>query len=858
MTPERWAEVDRLLDELLALPSAERPAAALRLAGADAELARELRSFLAADAKAAGFLEGPPDEDMRELLAEAAGRHVGRTVGRYRLDALLGAGGMGEIYRATDLRLGRVVAVKVLAGYGGDRARALARFEREARAIASLSHRSILAVHDAGVEGDLAYTVMELLEGETLADRLVRGALPWRETAALGHEIAEGLAAAHSKGVVHRDLKPENLFLTEEGHARILDFGIARLLEAEEGEGRGTDTGVVVGTLGYMSPEQARGEKVGPASDLFSLGCVLFEMAAGTPAFRRATTAETVAAILRDPPPPLPSSMGGLPHELRQAIERCLQKDPARRPASAREVAALLQPLAFGSGDAAPATATAPVRLPGQRRPRRLAVAGLALATVAAAAGLYAWRLRDRPAVSSLAVLPFDVEEGEAELRYVGDGIAEGVIADLAPVRDLRVMARSTAFRYRDRGLDPRQTGRELKVDAVLAGRLVRREGNLIVDAELVRVSDGSRLWGRRYDAPAADLARTQADISERLSDSLRLRLTSAQRQRLGRPETAHPRAYELYLKGRYAWNQRTLEGLQEGLRLFQQAVVEDPGFARAYAGIADSCFILGPMGRGALSREEAYERHRAAALKAVDLDPTLAEAWASLGLLKQLYDWDWDEAGRAFERAIELNPGYPPGHSWYGAYLIARGRFDEAEAQIRASLELDPLAVSPNLALAGLHYYARRYEAAVAQYRRLVELSPSLYVPHMDMAQALDQMGRPEDAVAEAEKALEMSPGNPEAITILAHARAAAGDRARARADLERLGAAGSRTAAPWFLSQVQLALGDRDAALASLERAADERSPHMSYIAVEPRLDGLRDESRFRALVARVGLSR
>jgi TolB-like protein len=422
-----------------------------------------------------------------------------------------------------------------------------------------------------------------------------------------------------------------------------------------------------------MSPEQARGEKVGPASDLFSLGGVLYEAAGGAPAFRRDTTAETVAAILRDPPPPLPAAMSALPQGLRQAIESCLQKEPSRRPACAREVADLLQPLLFASHAGAPATATAPVHLPRRRRPGLVAAAVAVLAALAAGVGGYAWRLRDRPAVSSLAVLPFDVEAGEAELRYVGDGIAEGVIADLAPVRGMRVMARSTAFRHRERGLDPRQTGRELKVDAVLTGRLVRRGGNLLVDAELVRVADGARLWGRRYDAPYGDLARTQADISERLSDSLRLRLTSDQRRRLGQPETASPRAYELYLKGRYAWNQRTLEGLQEGLRLFQQAVVEDPGFARAHAGIADSCFILGPMGRGVLSRQEAYERQRAAALRAVELDPTLAEAWASLGLLKQLYEWDWDEAGRAFGRAIELSPGYPVGHSWYGAYLIAQ-----------------------------------------------------------------------------------------------------------------------------------------------------------------------------------------
>jgi TolB-like protein/Flp pilus assembly protein TadD len=860
LNPERWAEIDRGLDELLALPPAERPAALERLAAGDAALRRELEGLLAADARAEGFLERPPDEAIEDLLAEAAGRHTGKTVGRYRLDALLGAGGMGEIYRATDLRLGRAVAVKVLAGYGGDRARALERFEREARAIAALSHRSILAVHDSGVEGDLAYIVMELLEGETVAERLARGPVPWRETASLGCEIAEGLAAAHAKGIVHRDLKPDNLFVTGEGHARILDFGIVRLLEVEGETGRGTETGVVVGTLGYMSPEQSRGEKVGPASDLFSLGCVLYEMASGQPAFRRGTSAETVAAILRDPPPPLPASMAALPQGLRQAMESCLRKDPAQRPASAREVVALLQPLVFAAGEAAPDTTTSPVRVAGRRRGGwLLSVAVVALAAVAAGAGVYHWS-NLRPAVSSLAVLPFEVEAGEAELRYVGDGIAEGVIIDLTPVRGLRVMARSTVFRYRDRGLDPRQAGRELKVDAVLTGRLVRRGANLVVDAELVRVADGSRLWGRRYDAPSADLARTQADISERLSDSLRLRLTSDQRRRLGRPETARPRAYELYLKGRYALNQRTLEGVQEGLRLLQQAAVEDPAFARAHAGIAEASFILGPMGRGVLSREEAHERQRAAVLRAIEIDPTLAEAWASLGILKQLYEWDWDESGRALERAIELNPGYPLGHSWYGAYLIARGRFDEAEAQIRAALELDPLSLPPQLSLAGLHYYARRYEAAVAQYRHLVELSPALYVPHMDMAQALDQLGRHEEAVAEAEKAVALSSGNPEAVTILAHSLATAGHRDRARAELARAlpRGLGSRAAPPWFVAQVELALGEREAALASLERAADERSPHLSYIAVEPRLDGLRGEARFQALLARVGPAR
>jgi len=861
LDPERWARLDAGLDTLLALTPAERPAAVERLAAGDADLRRELLAFLAADARAEGFLESPPAEDVAALALADGGRHVGRTVGHYRLDALLGAGGMGEIYRASDLRLGRAVAVKVLAGYGGDRAQALERFEREARAIAALSHRSILAVHDHGIEDDLAYTVMELLEGETLAERLERGALGWRETAALGFEIAEGLAAAHAKGVVHRDIKPDNIFVTGDGHARILDFGIARLVEPAEDAPSKTDTGIVVGTLGYMSPEQARGERVGPASDLFALGCVLYEMAAGAPAFRRATTAEAVAAILRDPPPPLPPSLSALPEGLRVAIERCLQKDPAARPASAREVSERLRPLALTGADGTPATVTTLRRVPHAARRRVAGLALAALAALAAALGYSAWRQTSRPAVASLAVLPFEVDEaGEADLRYVGDGVAEGVIADLGSVRGLRVIARSTAFRYRDRGLDPRKAGRELEVEAVLAGRVVRREGQLVVDAELVRVADGSRLWGRRYDAPGADLARTQADISERLSDSLRLRLSSAQRRRLARPGTESSRAYELYLQGRYAWNQRTLEGVEEGLRLFQQAVVEDPGFARAHAGIADAVFLLGPMARGVLAREEAHARQRAAALRAVELDPGLAEAWASLGLLKQLYEWDWDEAGRAFERAIELSPGYPLAHSWYGAYLIARRRFDEAEAQIRAAIELDPLALPPQLALAGLHYYARRFEQAVAQYRRVADQNPGFYVSQMDMAQALDQLGRHDEAVAAAAKGAELSAGNPEALTILAHALARAGQRDRARAELARAlaPAKGARPAAAWFVSQVELALGDREAALASLERAAAERAPHLCYLAVEPRLDALRGEPRFQALAARVGVTR
>jgi len=861
LDPERWAKLDAGLDALLAVAPPERAAAVERLAAGDDALRRELEAFLVADKGAEGFLDAPPAEDVAAVAFPEGGRHAGRTIGHYRLEALLGAGGMGEIYRASDLRLGRAVAVKVLAGCGGDRAQALERFEREARAIAALSHRSILAVHDHGVEDDLAYTVMELLEGETLAERLERGALAWRETAALGFEIAEGLAAAHAKGIVHRDLKPDNVFVTADGHARILDFGIARLVEPGEGARARTDTGIVVGTLGYMSPEQARGERVGPASDLFALGCVLYEMAAGAAAFRRATTAEAVAAILRDPPPPLPAPLHSLPEGLRVSIERCLQKDPTARPASAREVSEWLRPLALTGAGATPATVTALRRTPRSRRLRLAGLAAAALAALAAALGYLAWRQGGRPAVASLAVLPFEMDAaGATDLSYVGDGVAEGVIADLGSVQGLRVIARSTSFRYRERGLDPRRAGRELAVEAVLAGRVARREGQLVVDAELVRVSDGSRLWGRRYDAPAADLARTQADISGRLSDSLRLRLSTAQRRRLARPGTESSRAYELYLQGRYAWNQRTLEGVQEGLRLFEQAAVEDPGFARAHAGIADSVFILGPMARAVLAREEAHARQRAAALRAVELDPGLAEAWASLGLLKQLYEWDWDEAGRAFERAIELSPSYPLAHSWYGAYLIARRRFDAAEAQIEAAIQLDPLALPPQLALAGLHYYARRFDQAVAQYRRVAEQNPGFYVAQMDMAQALDQLGRHADAVAAATKGAELSAGNPQALTILAHALARAGQRERSRSELARALAppGGARPAAPWFVSQVELALGDREAALASLERAAAERAPHLCYLAVEPRLDALRGEPRFQALAARVGALR
>jgi eukaryotic-like serine/threonine-protein kinase len=779
---------------------------------------------------------------------------------RYEIVSPLGAGGMGEVFRARDVRLHREVAVKVLPLRLAQDEGALGRFEREARSLAALSHPHIVAIHDFGDHEGLTYAVMELLEGETLRQRLQRGSFTWTEAIDLGVQMAEGLAAAHSKGVIHRDLKPENVILSRGGALKILDFGLARTdgptpPPDQTMTSAPTQPGVVLGTLSYMPPEQVRGQTVDPRGDIFALGCVLYEMLSGRPPFARQTTADTVAALLTAEPPDLSAAPMPVPPALEQAVLRALQKDPDSRFQTAQDLAFALRMISgvsrsSGIAPLAPpaGNATAPHVRPGFW----IAAAVLLLALAA----WLVWPGRSGPpAVGSLAVLPFANEGGDAELDYLGDGITESLIHDLSQLRDVRVMARSTVFRYRGPDLEARRAGRELKVDAVLTGRVIPRGESLTVEAELVDVASGTRLWGERYQGRFDDVMRVPEDVARQISSTLRLRLTQEQQARLGRPETDDPEAYRLYLKGRYYWNKRTGEGFRKGIEYFQQASARDPAYALPQVGLADSYALMAAY--SVRPPSESMTKARAAAERALQLDDSLAEAHASLGLVKLLHDWEWDEAERRFRRAIALKPGLATAHHWFAEFLMARGRTDEALASLQRAEDLDPLSVILPTDRCRALYFARRFPDALASCKRALDADGQFVPALITQGMVLEATGRQAEALAGFREVARLTGNDAQQRTLIARSTALTGDLPAARKMLVEIEEqARQRYISPYSLALVDAALGDRDAAFRELNRAVDERSSWMTYLAVNPRLDDLRGDPRFRDVLKRVGL--
>ncbi|HWC64661.1 MAG TPA: protein kinase, partial [Thermoanaerobaculia bacterium] len=515
----------------------------------------------------------------------------GDRLGPYEIVSPLASGGMGDVYRARDPRLDREVALKALPERLAKDPDAAARFAREARVVAALSHPHILAIHDFGVENGLAYSVTELLEGETLRRRLDRGPVPLPRVREYALAVASALGAAHEKGIVHRDVKPENVFLTRDGNVKVLDFGLAKRADAEKRNAADstadTEPGMLVGTIGYMSPEQVRSAPVDARSDLFSFGCVLYEMITGTRAFRKPTPADTLAAILGEEPPPIDERATGCPPELARLVEHCLRKEREARFQSARDLAFALE------------NAASDVRAP--RRPRRHA------------------------AIASLAILPFAGTAGDAAHEYLADGLTEDLINALARRGTARVIARSSVFRWKGAPVDPRAAGRELGVSAVVTGRVALRNSDLDVQAELVDVEDGAQLWGERFRRPAGDLFALEEEIAAAIAARIGTRPRS---RAAAAPPASSSAAYDLYLRGRFEWNRRTEEGFEKALALFEEAIRHDPGFALAYAGIADAYVFLG--GYGHLAPEIAYPRSRTAAEKALSLGSS-ADAHNSL-----------------------------------------------------------------------------------------------------------------------------------------------------------------------------------------------------------------------------------
>jgi len=771
----------------------------------------------------------------------------GAALGPYTIVAPLGAGGMGEVFRALDSRLGREVAVKVLPrAFAGDAER-MRRFLREAQSASALNHPNILIVHEIGEDGGYHYLATELVLGATLRAIVLRGALPLAGAVEVAAQIAAALSAAHDAGVVHRDIKPENVMIRGDGLVKVLDFGLAKRddvgpldLQGETLDPGQTGPGVVLGTVAYMSPEQSRGGSVDARTDLWSLGVVLYEMLAGRQPFEGDSSVDVLANILHREPPPLALARDDLPAEIAAIVGRALAKRPERRYRSARELRDDLLEVA--------------ARLDAASDLGRLAAPdGAAPAPVA--------RRSSTPVASaarhSIAVLAFRNLSSDPGNDYFCDGLAEELLNALSKIEGLKVAARTSAFAFKGGKESISEIGRALGVATVLEGSVRSSGSRMRIAVQLSNAADGFQVWSERYDRQTADIFDVQDEITLAVVDALRLRLFGEARAATLKRGTEDPEAHDHYLRGRYCWNQRTPESVRQAVEHYQRAIAADPGYAQAYAGLAGAWALFGWL--SVASPRESMPRARAAALRALELDETVADAHAALGVYLSFYAWDQPAAERALRRAVDLNPGSATAHHWLGNIaLLAMGRFDESLAEVRRAEELDPLSpvIASDTGVTLL--YARRFGEAIAQFERTLAAAPEFYVARYHLGQALHSSGRLDAAIGEYERCLAAT-DDPWVTALLARSLARAGRRAEALRHRDDLLAEAERRYVPNVaFAVVHAALDEPDEALRRLERDLAERSLYPPFYAHDPVFDELRPDPRFAALVDRVRSSK
>jgi len=785
---------------------------------------------------------------------------AGTRLGPYEIVAAIGAGGMGEVYQARDARLGRDVAIKVVTErLVGDR-RHRARFEREARAVAAVSHPNILAIHDFGEEGGFFYAVTELLEGETLRQRVVRERLSLRRAVEIATAVAEGLAAAHSRGIIHRDIKPENIFLTSDGLVKILDFGLARppVVGSEDQtsaptESAQTAAGTVLGTVGYMSPEQVSGELADARSDIFSLGCVLYEMLTGRRAFSGASPGQTMAAILRDQPPEIAVSGVQVPEGLDRIATRCLEKSPSERFQSARDLAFGLKEMAGGSA----AVPSAPV----VTRPRRAWVIGPAVVLMAVlVAGFLLFRDRLLPGshrIDSVAVLPLENLTGDAGQDYFAEGMTEELISDLSKISALRVPSRTSIMRYKKTTKSLPEIAKELNVDAIVEGSVSRSGSQVKITAQLIDASKDKHLWADSFQRDLKDVLALQGEVARAIAEEIRISLTPEERTSLAASRPVDPEAYEYYLQGRYHWYRRTPADAIKSRDFFQKAVDEDPGYAAGWAGLAAAYHLLSSTPYSMIAPREGYPKVLEACRKAISLDPNNAEAHAMHGMVRFFFDRDAKAAESDFRRSQELDPRYAQGRQLYSFMLQSLGRFEEAIREARTGRDADPLSLVQNANVAYAFHFAGRYDEAIEWCKRTLAMDASFLRAHYILGMAYEQKQMYPEAIAELEAARRISENGPHYVASLGHAYAAAGRTADARRCLEDLnGMARRRFVGSEQIGLVHVGLGEREAALDLLEKGEEERNNWLMNIAIDRRFDPLRSDPRFQQLLRRLNL--
>ncbi|CAN5872139.1 hypothetical protein BH18ACI4_BH18ACI4_25880 [soil metagenome] len=820
-------------------------------------------------------------------------------LGRYTIRSLLGKGGMGEVYLAQDTMLKRLVAIKLLpADFTEDRVR-LRRFEREAYAASSLNHPNILTIYEIGEADGYRFIVSEYVEGESLRQHMARRRMGLKEILDTSIQVATALAAADQEGIVHRDIKPENIMLRKDGFVKVLDFGLAKLAQKVEAGHWGeadneastlnmtnTSPGVVIGTIAYMSPEQTRGRDVDGRSDIWSLGVVLYEMIAGSMPFSGETSNDVVAAILKTEPSPLTHITASSPPELDDIVRKMLRKGQEERYQTSKDLLSDLENLKQELDFAAKLDRPTSLGLRGQveadgerrvshsvqsatsinketltrsvsrldwffsgiKRHKLGTLVFAALATALVAAAFFREPFPRAEAITSVAVLPFVNGSGDQNLAYLSDGMSENLIDRLSQVPQLKVIARTSSFKFKSWDTDPKEVAHALGVQALVMGRVGKRGDDLQVRVELVDGRDKTQIWGGEFSGKAANLQTLQAEISKKISDKLRLKLGGAQQKQVTDGTPGSEEAYQLYLKGRYSWNKLTEDELKKSIDYFNQAIEKKPEYALAYAGLANSYLTLGAND---LSPQETYPKAKDLARKALELDDTLAEAHYAMAATNYYYDWNLPEAERELSRTLEINPNYAMAYSLRGNLRLAKGQTNEAISQINRALDLDPFSLLFNNRLSSAYYYARDYNRALVQIKKTLELDPEASFLYSDMGMVYARLGKYEDALAACQKAIILQKDDPAALATLGITYALSHKKTEAEWIVNTLHQmAKKKYIQPFYFASIYAALGEKDQAFMWLDKARRERT-FIIFLGIDPVFDQIRSDPRFNRLI-------